>query len=768
MNQSAPDKRPKRPPRQIKAAAHILEKEAKRIVGKFAPRIAPEPLRRIVECAELSARQRSASEWAALEVTTEELDELLHQHASFARKGALRETLENVSVAILVALALRSCVYEPFKIPSGSMMPTLRAGDHIFVNKFVYGIQIPFTNTVVGESLGEIERGDVVVFRYPIDENEDFIKRVIGLPGDTIKVEGDVVSIRRAGEAEFEALVHRRLDEPCHDESGAKIVSGCALFEEDLDGRTHVVRYMTGDPRLGVQKRYGEWNVPAGHLLVMGDNRDQSHDSLAWTRRVEAVSADGLLTIKDLRDLTPERLFSLVRPDDPGTVRQDPGFDHITYIADHRAEARDLELEVWRRPTLGSAAIFDAHVAALPGARASTIAAEVAASPRYADAPNAGRPRERLLEFGEAIVGLAIAEDATSRHAVVHLDDAKSVIHLRCGLAACREPIDLIERLGAVLDVFADDPEQDARQLIEGEPGIRYSNHWTSRSSDRVAERTFTRIASSSDPAARVRLRIWREPDEGTAILRDAALRALGGPERAAAMPDLGADAWIVSDELQHAVVAADPAGVVFVLECGRQRCASATDAQALAATVQAKVPTIAKDRRALGDALAATEVGAGWREEPSAPRPRHEYDRTRKEGTERTIEHSVDLWVWRQPAQGLEAAIGELSRSYPGAEADDAIQPGGRYAALVDRQALIFAVPTSDVVVQIECRRELCADRETITAIGRRVADKARDTGNFVDPNAERPSPFVPRGNVKGRADRIWLPLQRFWLPIR
>ena len=75
----------------------------------------------------------------------------------------MRETLENIGIAVLIALGLRSCFYEPFKIPSSSMMPTLRTGDHIFVNKFTYGIQIPFTSTVVGQSLGEIERGDVVV-----------------------------------------------------------------------------------------------------------------------------------------------------------------------------------------------------------------------------------------------------------------------------------------------------------------------------------------------------------------------------------------------------------------------------------------------------------------------------------------------------------------------------------------------------------------------------------------------------------------------------
>ena len=768
MTEREPEKRPKRPPRQIKAASQILEREAQRIVRKFAARIAPEPLEQIRASAARASDRRAAADWASLEVITEELDELLHQHASFARKSALRETLENVGVAVMVALALRSCVYEPFKIPSGSMMPTLRAGDHIFVNKFVYGVQIPFTNTVVGESLGAIRRGDVVVFRYPIDENEDFIKRVIGLPGDTIRVDGEKVAIRRAGDADFEELALRRLDdERCTDETGTKPITGCAHFEETLDGRTHVVRYMSGDPRLGVQRRQGEWTVPDGHLLVMGDNRNQSHDSLAWTRQVEAVAADGLLTLKDLRDLTAERLFTLQRPED--AARQDPAFDRITYVADHRAEPRDLELEIWRDPTLGAEAVFAAHAAAQGGAPAS-IAALVEATPRYATGAGAGRPRERLLELSAAITALSLAEDPIRRDALVHLGDAKAVLRLRCGLAACREPIDLIERLAAIVEAFDHDHEQDARQLLEGERGIRYSNHWTSRSSDRFVERRFARSpGAADDPAARVRLRIWRDPDEGVAAVRDAALWALAGdPARAVAAPDLGADAWITSDERRHAAVVADPSGVVFALECGRQRCSSASDVQALAAAIAAKTPTVAKDRRALEGLLAPSDLGSGWRDLPIEARTRHEYDRTRMEGTERTITHSVELSVWRRPAQGLDAAVAELARVYPGVEEDASVQPGGRYAALSDRHALVFAVPSSDAVIQLECRRGLCDGRDTATALGRRIADKARDAGNFVDPSAERASPFVPRGHVKGRADRIWLPLRRFWLPIQ
>lgn len=760
--------------RQVRAAAAILSKEARRILKKHASRIAKAPAEAIQSSLAEVERLRAAKEWGPLEGATEELDELLHTHASFARKSALRETFENITVAVLVALGLRSCVYEPFKIPSGSMMPTLRAGDHIFVNKFVYGIQIPFTNTVVGESLGEIERGDVMVFRYPIDEREDFIKRVMGLEGDTIAVDGDKVSIKRAGEDEFEVLERNKLAESCYDETGERVVPNCALYEETLDGRVHVVRYMTGDARLGVQRRKGEWKVPEGHLLVMGDNRNQSHDSLAWTRTVEAINADGLLTIKDLRDLTSERLFSLVRPE--SSLLEDPSYDHVVYKADHRSPSLDLELEVWRQPALGSAAIYGGAAAALGGEREErTFADVVERSKRYHKERNKGERRERLLRAGESVTSMTLAKDEDDPDlgltAVVHLAEADAVLRMRCGAAACRQKVDVVERLGRVLDAFGHNREQDARQLLEGDRALRYSQHWTSRSPERFFERSYTR--TKGDPESRadtVRIRVWRQPDEGEGLVRDAAIRALiADPSEAAASPDLGSDAWLTSDDEVAGVVYADPTGVVFVLECGRRRCVADSDALTLAKSIIDRVPEAARDRRALSEMIVGSDVGDGWDEsEPAPPRSRYEYDRIRLEGTTRSSDYSAAVWAWLRPAQGLAAATAELAAAYEGAEPDDTVADGGFYALTTTGHALVFGVPKTDVVIQVECRSGLCESREEAASIARRMAEKALDSSNFVDPSAERPSPFVPRGNVKGRADRIWLPFRRFWLPIR
>ncbi|MBL8971673.1 MAG: signal peptidase I, partial [Myxococcales bacterium] len=439
----APPKR--RKVSHVKAAAGLLVKEARRILKKYAARIAAGPADAIRESVDKLERDREANAWERVEDECERLDELLHQHASFARKSAARETIENVGIAILVALALRSCLYEPFKIPSGSMMPTLRSGDHIFVNKFAYGIQVPFTTTVVGEFMGAPKRGDVIVFRYPVDESEDFIKRVIGLPGDTVRVEGNKVSLKRETDADFEELARTKLSEKCLDEAGENPVPHCTLYEETVDDHTYVVRYMSSaDPRLGGQRRFGEWKVPPGHYLVMGDNRNQSHDSLAWTRQVEAVTADGLLGVKDLRDLTPEKLFTLSRPDETSS-REDSSYDHVVYIADHASDAHELSLELWRDPVLGTTAIFETlatqvrgQAAATPdGVARRTDFAALWADPRMEEDRNKSRVA-RLKSVGEGIGEVVWTRGEVVYEAAVQLPSARAVLALRCGVAVCR------------------------------------------------------------------------------------------------------------------------------------------------------------------------------------------------------------------------------------------------------------------------------------------------------------------------------------------
>lgn len=171
-------------------------------------------------------------------------------------KSVLREYTEAIVIAILLALVIRAFVVQAFKIPSGSMKPTLLIGDHILVNKFIYGIKVPFTDYELIH-ISNPKRGDIVVFEYPVDPSKDFIKRVIGLPGDTIRIDNKVVYVND------QALI-----EPYAVQSDDKILPAGV------------------SPRDNV----GPLVVPPRSLFVMGDNRDESYDSRFW----KFVSMDAL------------------------------------------------------------------------------------------------------------------------------------------------------------------------------------------------------------------------------------------------------------------------------------------------------------------------------------------------------------------------------------------------------------------------------------------------------------------------------------------
>jgi signal peptidase I len=185
---------------------------------------------------------------------------------------------------ILAVFLLRSFAFEPFKIPSGSMMPTLLVGDLILVNKFVYGLRLPVINKKITEGQAP-QRGDVMVFRYPPQPNLDYIKRVIGLPGDQVsyinkklKINGTVVPTDK-------------LEDYFYDDKSVYLNH----FSETINNKDHQI---LSDPRRsdsvqGVFNFYGKENcqysidgfvctVPSGHYFMMGDNRDDSMDSRYW------------------------------------------------------------------------------------------------------------------------------------------------------------------------------------------------------------------------------------------------------------------------------------------------------------------------------------------------------------------------------------------------------------------------------------------------------------------------------------------------------
>jgi signal peptidase I len=170
---------------------------------------------------------------------------------------------------VLIVLLLRSFLAEPFRIPSASMMPTLLIGDFILVNKFTYGIKLPVINTKIIE-MSKPARGDIVVFRYPKDPSVDYIKRVIGLPGDKITyddkkltVNGQAVSYKSLG---FYQGIGQGVD-----------MTGAEQLLENLTGVEHNILI-----RHGVSSAEGSYIVPEGQYFVMGDNRDNSNDGRYW------------------------------------------------------------------------------------------------------------------------------------------------------------------------------------------------------------------------------------------------------------------------------------------------------------------------------------------------------------------------------------------------------------------------------------------------------------------------------------------------------
>lgn len=171
----------------------------------------------------------------------------MSEHASLAPRWqrVLKEYVEALLIAVVLAFVIRSFVVQAFKIPSGSMLQTLQIGDHLLVNKFIYGLRVPFTNIIMVDFKAPAF-GDIIVFEFPEDPSKDFIKRVVGIPGDTIEVR--------------EGVVYR---------NGVKL-------EESYTQHTGM---LTIDPR---RDDMPPRTIPDGKFFVMGDNRDESYDSRFW------------------------------------------------------------------------------------------------------------------------------------------------------------------------------------------------------------------------------------------------------------------------------------------------------------------------------------------------------------------------------------------------------------------------------------------------------------------------------------------------------
>lgn len=205
------------------------------------------------------------------------------------RQSAIAETAQSIFPVVLAITIFRSFIFEPFQIPSGSMKPTLLVGDFILVQKFAYGLKDPVTRTKLVE-VGAPQRGDMIVFKYPEDPKIDFIKRVIGLPGDRVVYRDKTLYIKPSCDTdptnckEYQKVSQKLL-------SQGDFLAGMETLDrssEDLLGFEHEIlinpRYPSREQNFYSQPgtRIDEWVVPEGEYFAMGDNRDNSKDSRYW------------------------------------------------------------------------------------------------------------------------------------------------------------------------------------------------------------------------------------------------------------------------------------------------------------------------------------------------------------------------------------------------------------------------------------------------------------------------------------------------------
>ena len=174
--------------------------------------------------------------------------------ASKPSKGKVRENVEALVIAIILALFIRAFVVQAFKIPSGSMQNTLLIGDYILVNKFIYGIKIPFTEITV-IPVKEPKKGDIIVFKFPGDPSKDFIKRVVAVGGDTVEIRDKKVYVNGQAEVNPHAI-----------HADSRVFDDPHLYPPEMLKRDNMAAL----------------KVPEGKLFVMGDNRDESNDSRFW------------------------------------------------------------------------------------------------------------------------------------------------------------------------------------------------------------------------------------------------------------------------------------------------------------------------------------------------------------------------------------------------------------------------------------------------------------------------------------------------------
>jgi signal peptidase I len=266
--------------------ARLLLREARRVLRKYGHRLNAEAMASVKGAIDALAKVIAEKRWDELSGALNTLDQRLDNHLAFARKSTAREYAESIAIAVLIALFLRAFVVEAFKIPSGSMIPTLQVGDHIFVNKFMYGIRLPWPfpeNVKMGMGYRKPRRGEVIVFVYPVEHDKDFIKRIVAVEGDTVEVRDDVLYINGKplprehvpGDCRYEDVNER---------TGIWSENRCEAWRETNDGHSYITLKNKGEPPTNwpLPPEKGPRTVPPGTVFAMGDNRDNSSDGRVW------------------------------------------------------------------------------------------------------------------------------------------------------------------------------------------------------------------------------------------------------------------------------------------------------------------------------------------------------------------------------------------------------------------------------------------------------------------------------------------------------
>jgi signal peptidase I len=307
--------------RQERRACRALHRWLKRIVRRKFGKLEKYVHRKLEERIEKMGKLLDAedADRTALHEERRRLEAFVEEHLAKYKKNPTREYVESIGVAVIIALLLRAFVIEAFQIPSGSMIPTLRVGDHIFVNKLSYGIRIPLLPLkIFGKKIPAVswnwsmpDPGDVIVFITPENEEEDYIKRVVAVAGDTIEIRNGELSINGKPssyfnmhdfdyndldeEGRFRGRVStKRIDEALGEITHPILRRACTSDRDcryvptlpECDPASGNCTFPEGgcDPNTGIcqQSDFGPFEVPEDHVFVMGDNRDNSKDSRVW------------------------------------------------------------------------------------------------------------------------------------------------------------------------------------------------------------------------------------------------------------------------------------------------------------------------------------------------------------------------------------------------------------------------------------------------------------------------------------------------------